>query len=168
MISRKLFLAILVLITVFIGSCGNAGTTTRSAEDVIATAQAFADLTRAATQLTAPPTEAPPTATSTPPGPTSTPTATEGPPVVEADFNASVRNGPDETYERIDYLFDGQRGEVIGRYENLAYDPPTWWFIRRIDQGKDGWVWSGACTFYGDESGIPVISVDFTPSPEND
>ncbi len=168
MISRKSFLAILVLITALIASCGNAGTSTRSAEDVFATAQAFAELTRAATKLTSPPTEAPPTATSTPPGPTYTSTATEGPPIVEADYNAFVRSGPDETFEFVDYFLDGQRGEVIGRFENVEYNPPTWWYIQRIDQGKDGWVWSGACTFYGNESGIPVISVDFTPSPENE
>ena len=77
-----------------------------------------------------------------------------------------MRDGPDETFEFVDYFLEGQFGEVIGRYENLEYDPPTWWHIRRIDQGKDGWVWSGACTFLGDESGIPVITVDFTPSPE--
>lgn len=168
MISRKLFLAILVLITGLIGACSSGGTSTRSAEDVISTAEALAELTRAATIQTLPPSPAPPTATFTPPGPTSTPMATEGPPIVEADYNAKVRIGPDETFERVDYFLDGQRGEVVGRYENLDYNPSTWWYIRRIDQGKDGWVWSGACTFYGDESGIPVISVDFTPSPEED
>ena len=168
MISRKWFLVILAFLTGLLGSCTGLGTPTRSAEDVIATAGAIAELTRAATLQTMPPTQAPPTATPTPQGPTLTPTATQGSPVVEADYNAYVRNGPDETFEFVDYFLDGQRGEVIGRYENTEYNPPTWWYIRRIDQGKDGWVWSGACTFYGDESGIPVITVEFTPSPEEE
>lgn len=168
MISRKLFLAILVLMVGFIGACAAGTTPTRSAEDVISTAEALAELTRAATIQTLPPSPPPATTTFTPPGPTSTLTATEGAPVVEADYNAYVRDGPDETFEFVDYFLDGQLGEVIGRYENLEYDPQTWWYIRRIDQGKDGWVWSGACTLLGDASGIPVISVDFTPSPEGD
>lgn len=168
--SRKVFLGILVLLTSLIGACAGigAGTPTRSAADVITTAEAFADLTRAATLQTLPPTPEPATATATPPGPTSTLTATEGPPIVEADYNAYVREGPDETFAFVDYFLEGQRGEVIGRYENTEYNPPTWWYIRRIDQGKDGWVWSGAVTFYGEESGIPVLNVDFTPSPEGE
>ncbi len=168
--SRKVFLGILVLLTSLIGACAGigAGTPTRSAADVITTAEALADLTRAATLQTLPPTPEPATATATPPGPTSTPTATEGPPIVEADYNAYVREGPDETFAFVDYFLEGQRGEVIGRYENTEYNPPTWWYIRRIDQGKDGWVWSGAVTFYGEESGIPVLNVDFTPSPEGE
>ena len=169
MVSRKVFLGILVLLTSLTGACTGigAGTATRSAEDVLATAEALADLTRAATVQTLPPTPEPPTATATPPGPTATPTATEGPPVVEADYNAYVREGPDESFAFVDYFLEGQQGEVIGRFENTEYNPPTWWYIRRIDQGKDGWVWSGAVTFYGEESGVPVISVDFTPSPES-
>ncbi len=169
MMSRKVFLGILVLLTSLTGACTGigAGTATRSAEDVLATAETLADLTRAATVQTLPPTPEPPTATATPPGPTATPTATEGPPVVEADYNAYVREGPDESFAFVDYFLEGQQGEVIGRFENTEYNPPTWWYIRRIDQGKDGWVWSGAVTFYGEESGVPVISVDFTPSPES-
>ena len=66
MISRKLILAILVLITGIIGACAGGGTPTRSAEDVISTAEAMAELTRAATVQTLPPSPAPPTATFTP------------------------------------------------------------------------------------------------------
>lgn len=169
--SRRVFLALLILAASLIGACVNAGgagsTPTRSGEAVIETAEALAELTRAATLQTLPLTPEPPTATSTPVTPTFSPTATQGAPYVVANYNANVRDGPDESFTFVDVMLESQRGEVLGRYENQDYNPTTWWYIRRIDQGKDGWVWSGAVTLYGDEIGIPLIDAALTPTPDS-
>ncbi|NIS79462.1 MAG: hypothetical protein GTO14_04455 [Anaerolineales bacterium] len=97
---------------------------------------------------------------------TPTPSPTSGPPFVTANYNARVRVGPDETYSFIDIFLEGQRGRVVGRYENPDYNPPTWWYIRRIGEGKDGWIWGGAVTLSGDASQVPVFQVSPTPDDE--
>ncbi len=140
-------------------------TSTRSGEVVIETAKAFAEQTRQATAQTPPPTPVPPS--STPTLATATPVATETPatPIVTADYNAFVRNGPDEAFSHIDFFIEGQTAEVIGRYENQFSG--TWWYIRRLDEGKDGWVWSGAVTFSGNPDSVPVLDPPPSPIPDD-
>lgn len=133
------------------------GEPTRTSADVLATAQARAELTREATFQTPPPTPvtpspAAPLVTITP---TTTLTPTPSQPTVTADFNAFVRSGPDESYENIDFLLEGQQGVVVSLYENETNG--TWYYIERIEQGRDGWIWSGAVTLSGDLSGVNVI-----------
>lgn len=138
-------------------------TPTRSGEEVISTAKAFAELTRQATAQTPPPTPIPPSPTAIPPTPTSEPTETLGPPIVTANYNAIVRNGPDEAYNQIDVFFEGQTAEVIGRYNNLVSG--TWWYIQRIGEGKDGWVWDEAVILTGSVDGVPFRDAPPTPNP---
>jgi hypothetical protein len=88
--------------------------------------------------------------------PTVTLTPTPSQPTVIADYNAFVRSGPDETYENIDFLLEGQRGVVVARYENEVNG--TWYLIERIEQGKDGWIWSGAVTLAGDAAGVNIVT----------
>lgn len=159
MLRRCVIGALLVALAILVGACraGAGVSSTRSSEAVIATAYADAELTKQATFQTPPPT--PVTPSPTPPLESPTPamtvTPTPGQPVVTADYNAYVRSGPDESYESIDFFLDGQRAFVEGRNENGTNG--TWWYIRRIDEGKDGWVWSGAVTLAGDVSGVPII-----------
>jgi len=40
----------------------------------------------------------------------------------------------------------------------------TWWYIKRIGQGLNGWVWGGAVTFSGDATGIPYLEAPPTPT----
>jgi len=124
---------------------------------VIETASAKAALTREATLQTPPPTPVTPSPTeplvTDTPEPTQTPTPSV--PIVRADYNAFVRSGPDERFDDVDFFLEGQTAEVIGRYTNESTG--TWWSIRRIEAGRDGWVWSGAVTLSGDESGIPFL-----------
>jgi hypothetical protein len=75
--------------------------------------------------------------------------------MVTADYNAYVRSSPDESADNVDFLLEGQRGYIVGRYENETTG--TWWLIERIDEGKDGWIWSGAVTTSGDTLGVPLI-----------
>ncbi len=138
-------------------------TPTRSGEEVISTAKAYAELTRQATAQTPPPTPIPPSPTATPPTPTPEPTETLGPPIATAKYNANIRNGPDEAYDLIDVFFEGQTAEVIGRYNNLVSG--TWWYIQRIGEGKDGWVWDEAVTLTGSVDGVPFRDAPPTPNP---
>ena len=138
----------------------------RSSEDVLRTAEAIAQQTRQSSTATpVVPTE---TATPEPPEVTSTPqlTATPEIPMLEALYNANVRSGPDENYPIIDIFFQEQRAEVVGRYDhpNLG----SWWFIRRIGEGLNGWVWGGAVNFYGNPALVPFFEPPPTPtsSPE--
>jgi hypothetical protein len=157
---RRLIIgSLLIALTFLVVACGD-GTgvsSTRSSDAVLATAYAKAELTKQATFQTPPPT--PVTPSPMPPLESPTPTVTVTPtlsqPVVTADYNAYVRSGPDESYESIDFFLDGQRAFVEGRNENGTNG--TWWYIRRIDEGKDGWIWSGAVTLAGDVSGVPII-----------
>ena len=160
-ISRLAFVAILSIL--FLGACGspsNPSGDDRSSDEVLGTAQARAEATRQATFQTPPPTPIPssptvPLITDTP-VPTLTPTPDR--PVAIADFNAYVRSGPDENSENIDFLLQGQRGFIIGRFENEVTG--TWWYLERIDEGKNGWVWSGAVTTSGEVLGIPLFDAE--------
>ncbi|MBN2555160.1 MAG: SH3 domain-containing protein [Anaerolineales bacterium] len=147
-----------ILLLLSLTACGSADQTVADgSEAVIATAQAKAELTREATRQTPPPTPVTPSPTvpliTDTPFPSLTPTPSV--PIVIADYNAYVRTGPDESFESIDFFLQGQTAEVIGRYENETTG--TWWSVRRIEAGRDGWVWSGAVTFAGDENVVPFI-----------
>jgi hypothetical protein len=157
--SKTLFLLVLI-IAVLSGACGTAPSETndhRSSQEVLETAQARAEATRAATFQTPPPTPITPSPTAPlvtdTPVPSITPTPSQ--PIAVADYNAYVRSGPDETYENVDFLLQGQRGIILGMYENESSG--TWWFIDRIEEGKDGWIWSGAVTVSGNVIGVPVL-----------
>lgn len=141
----------------------NSSTPTRSGEEVIGTARAFAEQTRQATAQTPPPTPLPPSPTVTPVTPTLEPTETMGPPIVTANYDARIRIGPDEAYSQIDVFFEGQIAEVVGRYNNL--ESGTWWYIERIGEGKDGWVWEGAVTITGSVEVVPLRDAPPTAIP---
>lgn len=159
MLRRLIAGSLLIALAFLVGACGSETevSSTRSSEAVLATAYAKAELTKQATFQTPPPT--PVTPSPTPPlespTPTLTVTPTPGQPVVTADYNAYVRSGPGEVYDSIDFFLEGQRAFVEGRYENETNG--TWWYIRRIDEGKDGWVWGGVVTLTGNASGIPIL-----------
>jgi uncharacterized protein YgiM (DUF1202 family) len=130
-------------------------TATLSSDQVLQTAQAIADATRAAQVPTNTHTLPPPTFTvqvdTATPANTPTPSST----YVVANYNSNVRSGPGEEYPIIDLFYAGDEADVEGRYDETELG--TWWFIRRRGQGIDGWVWSGAVTLYGDEAGIPIL-----------
>lgn len=156
-----------ISLSVFGAACGRdspTGTPTRTSQEVIETAQAYAEQTREATRQTPPP----PTVTPTPTEvlftatPTATPTPSEA--IAISDYNVYVREGPDESFNDIDLFLQGQQARITGRYENLVNG--TWWYIERLEGGgKDGWVWSGAVTVSGDVEGIPYLLSPPTPTP---
>ena len=134
-----------------------AGSPTLDSETVLETAQARAELTRQATFQTPPPTPIPPTATTPFQTATITPTLTPTPgrPILTADYNAYVRDGPEETYKHIGFLLEGMSAFITGRFENIVSG--TWYQIEQEDEGRVGWVWSGAVTFTGDPTSIPEV-----------
>jgi len=138
---------------------------TPSPEQVIATAEAIAELTRSAVTPTA--TLPPFTATPEPPTATSTLAATSTPdfPIVTALFNAYVRSGPDDANPNVDFILLGQTGEILGQYNNFTSETSAgvWYLIRRIGGGLDGWVYGGAVSVSGDLSTVPPI--DLVPTP---
>lgn len=149
-----------IIYSVVSGACATAPsepTDHRSSQDVLETAQARAEATRAATFRTPPPTPITPSPTAPlvtdTPVPSTTPTPSQ--PIAVADYNAYVRSGPGETYDNIDFLLQGQSGFILGTYENESNG--TWWYIDRIEEGKDGWIWSGAVTVSGDVIGVPLL-----------
>lgn len=147
-----------VLLVLSLSACASTeGDPTEQGAIVIETAVAKAEQTRQATMQTPPPT--PVTPSPTVPRVTATPIPTETPtpssPIARAEYNAYVRSGPDESFENIDFFLEGQTAEIAGRYTNE--ETGTWWFIQRIDTGKDGWVWSGAVSVSGDENSIPFL-----------
>ena len=158
-----------IMLAASLGACrGGAagGTPTVSAEQVIATAEAIAEMTRSAVTPTATvpavtPTSEPPTATAT-----QAATATPESPVVTALFNAYVRQGPDDAHPHVDFFLQGQTAEVIGQYNNFTSEssPGMWYQIRRIGEGLDGWVYSGAVSVSGNVNLVP--SIDLVPTPE--
>ncbi|OGO20336.1 MAG: hypothetical protein A2Z14_19330 [Chloroflexi bacterium RBG_16_48_8] len=128
------------------------------------TAEAIAEKTRQSSTNTPEPipTEMTPSPTVVEVSPTPTPTATPASPKVRADYNANVRSGPDEVYPVIDFFLAGEEADVIGL--NIHATMGTWWYIRRIGQGLNGWVWGGAVTFSGDATGIPYLESPPTPT----
>lgn len=151
------------LLAVLLAGCNLPGrqpaTPTLSSDQVLQTAQAIAQATLAAatptpTQLPPSPTPAPPTDTPEP-----SPTGTPSSPIVTANYNANIRRGPGEGYEGLDFLLGGAQAAVLGRYDNSPIG--TWWYIRPISGGREGWVWSGAVSFSGSDFGILVL----TPAP---
>ena len=151
MLNRNRILILVIVAYVALSGCGAASsgetTPTRSSEEVLETVQAYAEQTRQVTMQTVPPTPVTPSPTVPQDTPTPVLTATPSIPLVTADYNAFVREGPDESYRNIDFFLEGQTAEVVGQYMNE--ETGTWWYIRRIEGGKDGWVWSGAVTFAG-------------------
>jgi uncharacterized protein YraI len=105
------------------------------------------------------------TPTSSEPSMTSTPaaTSTSTSALATADQTANVRTGPGTGYEWIDFLYQGQSAEIVGRYESEV--DGTWWRIHRLGQGLDGWVWGGVITASGDLSGVPYLLPPPTPTP---
>ncbi|NIM92513.1 MAG: hypothetical protein GTO18_02200 [Anaerolineales bacterium] len=162
--------SVLILFAVVLSACSQSESETveptMSSEDVLRTAEAIAAKTKSASPPTSSPTPIAPTAT--PPIETATPepTATPSSPKVTANYNANVRAGPDESYEVIDIFFQGQEADVIGLYQHPTMG--IWWFIRRIGEGLNGWVWNGAVTLSGDASGVPAYELPptSTPAPE--
>jgi hypothetical protein len=137
---------------------------TRSSEDVLRTAEAIAEKTRQSSTSTPEPipTEVTPSPTVVEQSPTPNPTETLTSPRVRADYNANVRSGPDEGYPVIDFFLAGEEADVIGL--NIHPTMGTWWYIKRIGQGLNGWVWGGAVTFSGDATGIPYLEAPPTPT----
>lgn len=151
------------ILTAACAGAGSSADSTRTGQEVIETAQAYAQMTREATLQTPPPPTITPTATEI--LFTSTPTVTSTPSeaIATSDYNAFVREGPDESFPDIDLFLQGQTARITGRYENLVNG--TWWYIERLEGGKDGWVWGGAVTVAGDVEGIPHLTSPPTPSP---
>ncbi len=155
------------MFTVLIAGCNRPGqespTETPSSDQVLQTAQAIAEATLAA--VTPTPTRVPATETPALPSETPTPdfTATPSSPIITADYNANIRQGPGENYEVIDVILGGAQGNVTGRYDNTPIG--TWWYIERIGGGLNGWVWSGAVSVSGNASGVPVLALPPTSTP---
>jgi uncharacterized protein YraI len=161
-------LGLVALLALGLIACGRSqettGTPTISSDDVLKTAEAIAEATRNAATPT--PSQTPLTPTATEILETATPEATTTPlsPVVVADYNANVRTGPDEIFPAIDVLLQGAQANVVGRYQNEVNG--TWWSIRRIGGGLDGWVWGGAVTLSGDANLVPFLESPPTPEVE--
>jgi uncharacterized protein YgiM (DUF1202 family) len=156
---------LVVLAAAVLVGCSNgaAGTQTLSADEVIATAQAAALATRGAITPTATPT--PVTPSPTVPVATATPTLapTSEIPIGTAAYNANVRSGPGVEYESVDGFYQGQTAELIGRTVNALGE--TWWLLRRIGSGLNGWVWDRAIVVSGDVSGVPNLEPPASPTP---
>lgn len=163
----RLSLLILIMCSVGVASCSReaepSAEPTRSSEDVLLTAEAIADKTRQAVTPTHTHTPIPPSPTEPSMTDTPVPTATPAIPIVRPTYNANVRAGPDETYEIIDFFLEGQEAEVIGRYDHPTMG--TWWFIKRVGEGLNGWVWNGAVILSGDAAGIPYFEPPPTSTP---
>ena len=149
----------------FLVSCGGAPTEspTPDSEALIATAEAEAQMTRAAVTPTAPPTRVTPTLTSAPVTPTVTSTPAPTGPAATAAYNANIRSGPGVEYDVIDAFYQGQAARLAGRYVNGLGE--LWWYVLRIGPGLAGWVWDGAVVVTGDVSGVPFLEPPPTPTP---
>lgn len=160
---------VLGLVTLLASGCGLGrapATPTISSDDVLRTAQAYAEETRRAVTATPsvtpiPPTSTVPTATVTP-----SPTSTPNYPVLTAKYNVAVRSGPSEDYPVIDLFLQGQTAQVAGRFDDTPIG--TWWYILRIGQGINGWVWGGATDLFGSVAGVPVLEAPPTPSGDEE
>jgi hypothetical protein len=162
MANRRTSLLVAALLCGVLAGCNLAGNAVegpnRSAEEVLASAQAAAELTRQATYQTPPPTAAPPTGTAPPGTPTPTATNTPAPPEVNlsAKYNVYIRSGPGEEFGHVGFFLKSQEGIAVARFEHLISG--TWWLIRiPAAGGLEGWVWDGAVDLLGDGSGVPVV-----------
>ena len=160
-------LLILLVISISLVSCSRGGDSsgepTRSSDDVLRTAEAIAEKTRQAVTPTLTNTPVPPSPTIPPATATPEMTSTPTVPIVRPAYNANVRAGPDESYEIIDFFIEGQEAEVIGRYDHPTMG--VWWFIDRIGQGLNGWVWNGAVVLSGNSAEVPYFDPPPTPTP---
>ena len=161
--SRWLVLGIATLLASGCGLGGAPVTPTISSDDVMRTAEAYAEETRQAVTATPSITPIPLTSTVAPPTATPSPTATPNYPVVTAKYNVAVRSGPSEDYPVIDLFLQGQTAQVAGRIDDTPIG--TWWYILRIGQGINGWVWGGATDLSGNVAGVPVLEAPPTPPP---
>jgi hypothetical protein len=165
--SIKSFCLISILSLMITSCSSNQGPSeipTRSSEDVLRTAEAIAEKTRQASTNTPEPipTQAVPSATVVEQSPTPIPSDTPTSPRVRANYNANVRSGPDVTYPSIDVFYEGNEADVVG--QNIHPTMGTWWYIKRVGPGLNGWVWGGAVTFSGDASAIPYFEAPPTPT----
>ena len=152
------------LATLLASGCGLGGapaTPTINSDDVMSTAEAYAEETRQAVTATPSVTPIPPTSTIPPPTSTPLPSSTPNFPFVTAKYNVAVRGGPSEEYPVIDLFLEGQTAQVAGRLDDTPIG--TWWYIIRIGQGINGWVWGGATDLTGNVAGVPVLEAPPTP-----
>ena len=160
-------LLIMLVFSIALVGCSSGGDSdqepTRSSEDVLRTAEAIAEKTRQAVTPTSTNTPIPPSPTVPPATATQEMTPTPSVPIVRPAYNANVRAGPDETYEIIDFFLEGQQAEVVGRYDHPTMG--VWWFINRIGQGLNGWVWNGAVILSGNPAAIPYFDPPPTSTP---
>lgn len=165
--ANKISLLILLLLVITLSSCSSKSAVTeqptRSSEDVIRTAEAIAEKTREFSTSTPEPTQIPPSATIVLSTATPEPTATLTSPKVVPNYNANVRSGPGEGYPIVDFFLVDQEADVIAIHIHETMG--TWWYIKRIGQGLNGWVWGGAVTLSGDASGLPLWEAPPTPTP---
>lgn len=95
------------------------------------------------------------------PTPTPSPTLALTPtiPMIHSTKNTNCRSGPDSIYEVVGFLLVGERVEVHGRNSNSS-----WWYIQNPDDPQHNcWVWSQTTVVEGNLSIIPVV----TPVPTN-
>jgi hypothetical protein len=163
-------IATMLLLAAGLAACRGAdatGVATPSPDEIFATAAAIAERTRSA--VTPAPTLPPYTDTPEPPTvtPTQGPTTTPDRPILTATYNAYVRSGPDEVFPYVDFILLNQTAEIVGRYDNLnpGTSGGTWWLVRRIGGGLDGWVYSGAVSVAGNVNLIQPV--DPPPTPED-
>jgi uncharacterized protein YgiM (DUF1202 family) len=156
----KRFIVSIILLGGILWGCSagedSTAVSTQSSEGVISTAKAYAEMTLQVTEQTSAPTSLTLSPTAPIETPTSIPTSTPESPIVTANQDANVRSGPSEEYPVIDLLFAGVSAEIDGRYENVLYNPSTWWRIHRIGEGKDGWVWTGVLSVSGNIDEVPI------------
>lgn len=166
MISRMRWILLLLIAGMAVTGCksknGTEAEATLSSQDVIHTAEAIAEATRSAITPTQTRMPITPTVTTPPMTPTPSETATPGMAMATANYNANVRTGPGEEYDWVDFFLAEQVAELLGRYDNPSSG--TWWYLRRIEIGLDGWVWGGAVTLAGDTSGVPYLEPPPTPT----
>ncbi len=106
------------------------------------------------------PTPVPPTPTPEPPTATPTATAEPKPEVVVSNPRVNVRNGPGENFAVLGQVLQGQRLEIVGRDEELA-----WWQICCFE-GQTGWVASEVVRAEGPLDTV-ALALDLpTPAPQ--
>ncbi|HEX9796815.1 MAG TPA: hypothetical protein VGA52_07475 [Anaerolineales bacterium] len=159
----QLMLALLLSACSLGAPAGPTATATLTSADVLATAQAMAEATRQASTPTPTRPAATPTPSAEPPTAAPSQTGTPNAPLVIADYNANVRSYPGEAYAVIDFMLQGESANAVGQY--LTEDSGLWYYITRIgEQGRVGWIWSGAVTVAGDPNQIPFLEAPPEPT----